>query len=78
MAKYFMHLRDGVDEIIDPDGIHMPVEAIARKALEAARDCMTGDVKGGSLDLRYRIDVHDEAGNLVHSISFKDALDIIS
>lgn len=78
MAKYFMHLRDGVDEVLDPDGIHMPVEAIAGIALEAARDCMAGDVKSGSLDLRYRIDVHDEAGNLVHSVTFKDALDIIS
>ncbi len=68
MPKYFMHLRDSTDEVLDPDGIEMPVEAIAGAALLAARDCMSGDVKRGTLDLHYRIDVHDEDGGVVHSL----------
>jgi len=39
---------------------------------------MAEDVKGGKLDLRYRIDVHDESGELVHRLAFADALQIVA
>jgi hypothetical protein len=45
----------------------MPAEALAGVAQMAARDCIAGDVKAGSLDLKYRIDVHDESGKIVHT-----------
>ena len=77
MPRYFLHLRDSSDEILDPEGIELPSEAIAGAALMAARDCMAGDVIAGQLDLRYRIDVHDEAGELVHSLPFPDAVQIV-
>lgn len=77
MPRYFFHLIDSVDETLDPEGVHMPPEALAGAALLQARDCMAGDVKSGRLDFRYRIDVHDEAGELVHSLTFEDALDIV-
>ncbi len=38
---------------------------------------MSEDVKSGRLDLHYRIDVHDESGELVHSLAFADALQIV-
>lgn len=77
MPRYFMHLRDGVDEILDPEGIEMAKAAISGVALLAARDCMAGDLKSGRLDLGGRIDVHDEAGKIVHSLNFCDAVEII-
>lgn len=43
----------------------------------SARDCMAGDIKHGRLDLRYRIDVVDEAGETVHSLSFADAVEVL-
>jgi hypothetical protein len=78
MERYFLHLRDGTDEVLDPDGVLLALEAIGETALRSARDCMAGDVKDGRLDLRYRIDVHDEAGDLVHSLPFAAAVEIIS
>lgn len=78
MPRYFLHLRDSVDEVLDPEGIEMPREAIAGVALAQARDCMAGDVKSGRLDLHYRIDVHDEAGKVVHSLPFADALEVVA
>ena len=78
MPRYFLHLRDSVDEVLDPEGIEMPREAIAGVALAQARDCMAGDVKSGRLDLHYRIDVHDEAGKVVHSMPFADALEVVA
>ena len=78
MPHYHMHLRDSIDETLDPDGVEMPAEAVAGAALRAARDCMAGDVKSGKLDLRYRIDVHDDGGKLVHSQAFADAIEIVT
>lgn len=78
MPRYFLHLKDSIEVVLDPEGVEMRVEAIPGVALAAARDCMSGDVKAGRLDLRYRIDVHDEDGERVHSLSFADALEIVT
>jgi hypothetical protein len=72
-----MHLVDGVDVLLDPDGIEVPYEAIVQKALASARDCIAGDVREGRFDLRYRINVHDEDDQVVHSLSFADAVEIL-
>ena len=77
MPRYFMHLIDGTDVLLDPDGVEMAIEAVTGTALAQARDCMAGDVKDGRLDLGYQIDVHDEGGVVVHSLAFKDALQIV-
>ena len=77
MPLYFMHLRDSIDELLDPEGIEISTEAVAAKALSSARDCMAEDIKEGRLDLRYRIDVHAENGELVHSVPFASAVEII-
>ena len=77
MPLYFFHLRDGSDILLDPEGAEMAQADIAAKALWQARDCMAGDLKGGCVDLRYHIDVHDESGARVHSSPFADAVQII-
>jgi hypothetical protein len=77
MPRYYMHLIDGADILLDPDGADLEIERVAASALAQARDCMAGDVKGGRLDLGYRIDVHDESGNVVHTQQFQDAVEIV-
>lgn len=77
MHKYFFHLIDSIEVCLDPEGVRLPHEAIEDAALLQARDCMAGDVKEGRLRLDYRIDVHNEAGALVHSLSFADAIEIV-
>jgi hypothetical protein len=78
VPRYFLHLRDSIDEVLDPEGTELSEDAIPAAALIAARDCMAGDVKNGVLDLRYRIDVHDSADAIVHCLPFTDALQILS
>jgi hypothetical protein len=78
MPRYFFHLIDSIDTTLDPDGVEMAPEAIAAETVVQARDCMAADVKSGRLDLHYRIDVHDEGGELVHSLRFEDALEIVA
>lgn len=77
MPHYYLHLRDGVDELLDPDGINMPADAVPGFALRAARDCIAGDVMNGRIEFKYRIDVEDENGNVVHSVPFAEAIEIV-
>jgi hypothetical protein len=78
MARYYMHLRDGTEQILDPEGLEFPsVESLRRAVLIAARDLMTGDIRDGVLDFRFRIDAEDEDGVIVYSLPFKHAVNII-
>lgn len=72
-----MHLVDGADILLDPHGVEMPRAAIADYALLCARDCMVSDMGKGRLDLRYRIDVHDNNDRLVHSLPFERAVEVM-
>jgi hypothetical protein len=78
MPRYFFHLRDHTDEVLDPEGVELAdLEAAKETALRAARDTMSHDMQAGKLDLRYRIDVEDDAGHVVHSIQFSDAFETV-
>jgi hypothetical protein len=78
MPLYFLHLKDSIDEILDPDGTEMPSEAVPVAALRSARDCIAGDVRNGLIDLHYRIEVFDESGELVHTLPFSDAVELVA
>ena len=78
MAIYFFHLRDHTEELLDPDGIELDsVDAIKFEALRAARDTLSQEIKTGVVDLRYRIDVEDIDGRVVHSLPLRDAFKMI-
>lgn len=78
MARFYFHLRDDVNEVLDSEGVECPnAEVIATKALAAARDLIAADAKSGAIDMRYRIDVEDTQGEPVHSVQFEDAVSIL-
>jgi hypothetical protein len=78
MIRYFMHLRDGVDEMLDPEGVEFEdIEALRTAVLFAARDLIAGDIRNGIVDLRFRIDAEDAHGTIVYSLPFRHALNII-
>lgn len=78
MARYYMHLRDGTEQILDPEGLEFAnVEALRKAVLVAARDLMTGDIREGVLDFRFRIDAEDESGEIIYTLPFKHAVNII-
>ena len=79
MPRYFMHLRDGSDELLDEEGKTFDtLDALRSAVLATARDVITGDVTGGLIDLRFWIDAEDENGSIVYSLPFKHAVSIIS
>lgn len=78
MARYYMHLRNGLDELLDSEGVDLgDMEAIRKNVMTAARDILSGDLRNGLVDLRYRIDAEDELGKIVYTLAFKDAFRII-
>ena len=78
MARYYMHLRDGTEQILDPEGLEfVSLEAMRKATLIAARDLMTGDIREGVIDFRFRIDVETVTGEIIYSLPFKHALNII-
>ena len=80
VTRYYLHLRDSTDETLDPEGLELlDLEAVKKAALAAARDVIANDIESdGVLDLRYRIDAEDHAGQLHYRLSFKDAVRIIA
>jgi hypothetical protein len=76
MARYFMHLVDGDDKLLDPDGVEASEESVKTMALKCARDCIAGDAHTGIIKLSYRIEVQDESGRVVHVVQFRDAVTI--
>jgi hypothetical protein len=78
MPKFYFHLRDGVDLILDPEGRQLNgAAAIEQEALREARAIISDDAKSGRINLDVRIDVQDEEGTVVHSICFADAVEIL-
>jgi hypothetical protein len=78
MARYFMHLRDGSEELLDPEGLEFAsLEALRAAVLLAARDLMAGDLRSGVVDFRFRIDAEDAEGTTVYTLPFKHAVNII-
>ena len=78
MARYYFHLRDSSDELLDPEGTELAdLDAVRKSVLLTARDMIAGDVRDGIIDFRYRIDAEDETGAIVYSLPFRHAFTII-
>jgi hypothetical protein len=79
MPRFYLHLRDGTDETLDPDGLECAdMEAVRRAVLSNARGIIGAEVKdGGVIDFRFRIDAEDEGGTVLYSLPFKNAVNII-
>ncbi len=79
MPRYYLHLRDGTDELLDEEGREFAdMEALRKAVVDGARDIMSNEVRGrGLLDLRYRIDAEDSEGKIVYALPFRHAVNII-
>ena len=79
MAKYFMNLRDGTEELLDPEGVeYVSLDALRKAVLATVRDLMSNDMRdGGVIDFRFRIDAEDADGVIVYTLPFKHAVNII-
>lgn len=79
MPRYYLHVRDGVDEMLDPDGCELPnMDAARKSALVGAREMLSADMKTGVLNLRYRIDIENEMGEIIDTVTFAEAFTCVT
>lgn len=76
MSRYFFHLVDSIDVLLDPEGVEIAAEQVAPNAMKQARSLIAADVLLGEIDLHYRIEVRDSQGAVVHDLGFADAVDV--
>jgi hypothetical protein len=75
VPTYFFHVRGGLGDVEDGEGsAHADERSAEAFALAGARSLIAGDVLDGILDLSARIDVEDEAGQLVFSLPFAETV----
>jgi len=76
VPRYFFHVYDDIIAL-DDEGVELPNEKAARlHATIGARDIMAAQVKHGYLVRSHWIDVTDEQGEALFTLSFEDAVDI--
>lgn len=74
MPRFFFHVRDE-DTTRDEEGQELPdLDAAKREAIEGLRDLLCGEVRYGRIDLGRRIEVADEAGATVLTVTAEEAV----
>ena len=78
MQRYFFHLYDDMT-VLDEEGAELPsVQAARERAFADARQMACAEVLEGHLNLRHRIDVVDERGEVLFTVQFRDTVEIQS
>ena len=76
MPRYLFHLHSDPNAM-DEEGRELPDVAAAREyAMEAARDMVCADIKQGWLNLDHSIEVVDDQGMPLFTITFREAFEI--
>jgi hypothetical protein len=76
MPVYHFHVLNDIDAP-DEDGLEFDNLAAAHlKAIHFARDLASAAVQQGRLDLKHRIDIEDDTGKVLATVTFKDAIEI--
>jgi hypothetical protein len=77
MPRFYFHIRNGNGYTPDEEGQDLADLREARAiALAGIRSLLGEELAAGSLDLDGRIDIADDAGKLLLSLLFADAVDI--
>lgn len=76
MPRFRFHVVNDIDAP-DEEGEELANLAAAHlKAIDYARDLASAAVRLGKLDLRHRIDVEDDEGKVLLTVTFADAIDL--
>lgn len=78
MPRFFFNLYDDVDTL-DEEGMELrDRQAAEAYAIECARSIAAEQVIQGKLTLSHRIELADESGEVVKTIRFSDAVEIVT
>ena len=74
MTRYYFHLCDGTDVLLDEEGRELEDSQIGPAAIAEARAIIAADVSTGHIFLDQSIEVKDSNGRLVHRLLFEEAV----
>ncbi|WP_313618008.1 DUF6894 family protein [Agrobacterium sp.] len=75
MSRYFFHLRRGRETVSDNEGDEFPSDEAARmSAVSSVREMVAALIKSGRIVADEYMDVSDDAGTLLFSVSFHDVV----
>ena len=76
MSRYFFHIKEGDETIVDEEGEEFDtVESVRKVAVESAREIMSQDVLNGRAPNGRTFVIADETGRTALALPFKEALD---
>ena len=76
VPRYFFNLRSDPDATDDEGQDLVDLAAARLCAMEAAREMVCADIKHGLLNLNHAIDVTDDQGAALFTLTFREALDV--
>jgi hypothetical protein len=77
MAIYRFHLINSHIDADDEQGQELPsLDAARKRAIAGIRGFLDGEIAKGLLDMHGRIDIEDEDGSVLSTVSFADAVSI--
>jgi hypothetical protein len=78
MPRYHFNIHNGTGFTPDEEGRELADLDVARaEGLKGARSILAEDVMKGHVDLKGKLEIVDEAGTLLLTIPFTEAVDII-
>jgi len=76
MPHYYFHLYNDV-VLMDEEGVDLPdLEAAHANGIKEAREMMLDMVTQGRINFSHRIDIADESGTVVDSVTFGEAVKV--
>jgi hypothetical protein len=76
MARFYFHLCDGTDVLLDEEGRELDLADIAAAAIAEARAMVAADAVAGHIYLDQAIEVRDADGVVVYCVAFEDAVQV--
>ncbi len=78
MPRYFLHLHNHLGFVCDEEGRELPDLAAARReAVLGIRSLLAEELRRGTIDLRGRLEVASEEGEILAVIRFSEAVDVL-
>ena len=79
MILFFFHVHNRIGFVEDEEGRELAdLEAARHEAIAGARSIVSEEAKQGCVDLRGRIDVADAERNILLSIPFDEAIEVLT
>lgn len=76
MRRYFFHIRHNGETVMDEEGDEFAsIDEARSSALRSVRELVAARIKNGQTVINKHMDVHDETGERLMSISFREVID---